>query len=187
MARAQSLIISLAAIAGAAVLAACGSSGGTGSPSAPQSGAAATSSAPGTTSAALQTASVGSLGTIVVNGQGMTVYRFDADSNNPPTSNCSSSCTTYWPPVTAGSGTPQVQGISASLLGTITRSDGTKQLTLAGWPLYTFTGDHAAGDAKGQGLNASGAKWWAVTPTGAKAGSSSGGSPSSTYTSGSGY
>jgi predicted lipoprotein with Yx(FWY)xxD motif len=169
------LIVSLAAVAGAAVLAACGSSGGQSSSSAPQSSAAATGSAQGSTTAALKTASVASLGTVVVNGQGMTVYRFDADSNNPPTSKCTDTCVTYWPPVMAGSGTPQAQGISASLLGTVTRPDGTKQLTLAGWPLYTYAGDHAAGDANGQGLNASGAKWWAVTTTGAKAGSSSGG------------
>jgi len=123
----------------------------------------------------------------VVNGQGMTVYRFDKDSNNPPTSNCTGSCATYWPPVTAGSGAPQAQGVAASVLGTITRPDGTKQLTLAGWPLYTYAGDHSASDANGQGLSAYGAKWWAVTQTGDRAGSSSGGSPSSTYTGGSGY
>jgi predicted lipoprotein with Yx(FWY)xxD motif len=136
------------------------------------------------------TASVGSLGTIVVNGQGMTVYRFDADSSSPPTSNCNGQCATYWPPVPAGSGTPQVQGVSSSLLGTVTRSDGSKQLTLAGWPLYLYAGDKAAGDAKGQGLDASGGKWWAVTTTGARAGGSSGsssGSPSTSSTGGSGY
>lgn len=186
MTHARTLMVSFAAVAGAAVIAACGSSGTSGSTSggsAPSS--AASSPAPsspatgsGASSAAgLKTASVGTLGTIVVDGKGMTVYRFDADTNSPPTSNCSGSCATYWPPVPAGSGTPQVQGVSSSLVGTITRADGTKQLTLAGWPLYTYAGDQAAGDARGQGLNASGGLWWAVTPTGAKAGSSSGSSP----------
>ena len=189
MTHARPLVLSLAAVAGAAVIAACGSTtgstaGSSAPPSAPSSPATGSSVSSG---AALMTASVGKLGTIVVDGKGMTVYRFDADKNNPPTSNCYGACATYWPPVLAGTGTPQVQGVSASLLGTTARTDGTKQVTLAGWPLYTFAGDKAAGDATGQGVNASGGLWWAVTPTGAKAGSSSGSSPSTSSTGGSTY
>ena len=188
MTRARTLMLSVAAVAGAGVMAACGSSGtSSGGASAPSSAASSPATGSGVSSgAALKTASVGNLGTIVVDGKGMTVYRFDADSNNPPTSHCSGSCATYWPPVAAGTGTPQVQGVSSSLLGTVTRGDGTKQLTLAGWPLYTYVGDKAAGDASGQGVNLSGGLWWAVTPTGAKAGSPSGSSPSGS-SSGSGY
>lgn len=189
MNRARTLMMSFAAVAGAAVIAACGSSGSSTSGSSVPS--AAPSSAPTGSSvssgAALKTASVGSLGTIVVDGKGMTVYRFDADTNNPPASHCSGSCASYWPPVLAGTGTPQVAGVSSAMLGTVTRDDGTKQLTLAGWPLYTYAGDHAAGDANGQGLNLSGGKWWAVTATGDKAGSSSGSSPSTSSTGGGNY
>jgi len=189
MTRARTLMMSLAAVAGAAVIAACGSSGssssssngGSSAPSSPATGSTVSSGA------ALKTASVGSLGTVVVDGKGMTVYRFDADSNKPPASHCSGSCATYWPPVLAGTGAPQVTGVSSSMLGTVTRDDGTKQLTIAGWPLYTYAGDHAAGDANGQGLNLSGGKWWAVTPTGDKAGSSSGSSPSTSSTGGGNY
>jgi predicted lipoprotein with Yx(FWY)xxD motif len=182
-------MLSFAAVAGAAVIAACGSSGSsTSGSSTPPSPAASSATGSGAASgAALKTASVGSLGTIVVDGKSMTVYRFDADTNKPPTSHCTGSCTTFWPPVPAGTGTPQVQGVSASLIGTVTRDDGTKQLTLAGWPLYTYAGDKAAGDASGQGVNAFGATWWAVTPAGAKAASSSGSSPSMSPSGGSGY
>jgi len=188
MNRVRSLILSLSAVGGAAVIAACGSSGGTSGSSAPSatpSSPAAGSSA--TAGAVLKTASVGKLGTIVVDGKGVTVYRFDADTNKPPTSHCSGSCTTFWPPVPAGTGTPQVAGVSSTLIGTVTRDDGTKQLTLAGWPLYTYSGDHAAGDANGQGLNAFGGMWWAVTTTGDKAGSSSGSGPSTPSTGGGNY
>jgi predicted lipoprotein with Yx(FWY)xxD motif len=192
MNRLHTVIGTVATLAGAAALAACSSSPTSTPPAASSStsapAAAGSSSGSSTGSVALMTASVGSLGTIVVNGQGMTVYRFDADSSNPPTSNCNGQCATYWPPVPAGSGTPQVHGVSASLLGTVTRSDGTKQLTLAGWPLYTYAGDKAAGDATGQGVNASGGKWWAVTVTGDRAGGSSGsGASSSPSSTGGGY
>lgn len=181
-------MISIAVPVGAAVLAACGSSGSAGS-APPAAAASSGSPAAGAQSSAvlMKTASVGQLGTVVVNGQGMTLYRFDADSNNPPASHCVGSCATYWPPLIAGSGTPDVQGVNASLLGTVSRPDGTKQVTLSGWPLYTYAGDRAPGDANGQGLNASGAKWWAVTASGQKAGSVSpaGSTPSGRSSSGS--
>ncbi|HEU5354530.1 MAG TPA: hypothetical protein VFU65_08705 [Actinocrinis sp.] len=185
----QALIISAAVPVGAVVLAACGGAAATtaAAPAAAPSGGSATAAAPPASSASIKTASVGQLGTVVVNSQGMTLYRFDADSNNPPASHCDSSCTKYWPPVLAGSGTPAVQGVSASLLGTVTRSDGTKQITLGGWPLYMYVGDHAAGDANGQGLDASGAKWWALTATGQKAGSAASSSSSSSGGYGNGY
>ena len=189
MNRIQTLMVSIAVPLGAAVLAACGSSSG-GSAGAPPpatstASAQSTSASGGSSgSVTIKTASVGKLGSVVVNGQGMTLYRFDADTANPPTSHCNGSCANYWPPVLAGSGTPQVQGVSASLLGTVTRSDGTKQVTLNGWPLYTYVGDHSAGEANGQGLNASGATWWALTPTGQKAGSPGGGSSGGGYGSG---
>jgi predicted lipoprotein with Yx(FWY)xxD motif len=121
------------------------------------------------------------LGTILVTSSGATVYRFDADSASPPTSHCTSSCAAIWPPVPAGSASPIAQGFAQSELGSITRSDGTKQLTVAGWPVYTYTGDTAPGQANGQHLNVNGGTWWAVTSGGARA-SASAGAPSSSAT-----
>jgi predicted lipoprotein with Yx(FWY)xxD motif len=169
MNRVKTLVASCGVAAGAVAFAACGGSSSYGNVPAPSSPAGA---------AVIKTASVGQLGTIVVNGQGMTLYRFDADSNNPPTSHCTGSCAAVWTPVAAGTETPVVQGINASQVGKVTRPDGTEQLTLAGWPLYTYTGDTAPGVTNGQGLNLSGGVWWAVTPAGDRAGTPSGASPS---------
>jgi predicted lipoprotein with Yx(FWY)xxD motif len=138
----------------------------------------------------IKAAAVGRLGTVVVDGKGMTLYLFAADSNKPPASRCDGSCAKYWPPLLAGAAVPAAQGVSTSLLGTVARSDGTKQVTLNGWPLYTYAGDHAPGQANGEGLNAFGATWWALTATGQKtsaSGSSSGPSSSPSGSSGGGY
>ena len=124
-------------------------------------------------------------GTVLADNHGLTLYWFAIDT--PSKSNCSGSCATFWPPVTgpvtAGSGV-------TGTLGTITRSDGTKQATYLGHPLYTYVGDKAPGDNKGNGLNISGGLWWEMTvsgstpPANAAAGSTS--SPKSTATSGGG-
>lgn len=176
-----------------AAAAACSSSS---SPAAaPTTAAAATSAGAGAGAStgsnasgdALMVADDASLGQIVTNGQGMTVYRYDMDTANSGKSSCTGSCASAWPPVTvSGSGTPTVAGVSQSLVGEITRDDGTKQLTLAGWPLYTYAGDSAAGSTSGQGV---GGVWWAVAPAGAKAAAGSGGgaaSPSASMGSGGG-
>ncbi|MBK9739543.1 MAG: hypothetical protein IPO93_08505 [Actinobacteria bacterium] len=106
------------------------------------------------------------LGTILVSPKGRTVYVFMADS--PGTSNCTGSCLTYWPPVAAPAKLPaSVPGVTGSL-GTLVRDDGTRQLTINGWPLYTYAGDTTAGATSGQGSSGSGAKWWAVSPAGKK-------------------
>jgi predicted lipoprotein with Yx(FWY)xxD motif len=151
----------------ALVAAACGSSSTSGS-----SGTSSTHSA-GTTSssAALKTAKVGGA-TVLTNAKGFTVYWFAPDTST--TSKCNGSCAHYWPPVkgpvTAG---PGVTGT----LGTITRSDGMKQATYNGHPLYTYVGDTAPGQDKGNGLNASGGLWYVIKVSGsaAPASSSSGG------------
>ena len=156
------------------------SSSGTSSTSTSTSNPATSSSPSGSSADALVVTTNSSLGQIVTTGAGRTVYRFDLDTANPSKSNCTGTCATYWPPVlVTGSGTPQVMGVSSSQIGEVTRSDGSKQLTLAGWPLYTYSGDSGPGTASGQGLNLSGAKWWAVTPAGARA-ATGGGAPSTT-------
>jgi predicted lipoprotein with Yx(FWY)xxD motif len=170
MKRAQFLFLAASGAAAVIALAACGSSSGNGYGSGSGGGAPATTAqAQGgggsATTAALSTASSNTLGTIVADSKNRTVYLYTKDTQNSGTSTCTGSCATNWPPVPA-SGTPTVKGIDQSLVGSITRADGTKQLTLAGWPLYEFAGDSASGDVNGQGK---GGVWFAVTPTGAKA------------------
>ena len=112
--------------------------------------------------------STAKLGTVVVDGQGYTLYRFDKDSAKPPTSNCAGECAQKWPPVLATPGTPlTVEGVEQDAVGTINRSDGTIQLTLGGWPVYRFSGDPQPGATSGQGDGDG--EWAAVTPEGQKA------------------
>ncbi|MFG3200481.1 SCO0930 family lipoprotein [Streptomyces sp. NPDC048192] len=105
------------------------------------------------------------LGKVVTDGTGLTLYRFDQDTANPPKSNCDGACATTWPPVPADDATAGA-GIDKSLLGEVTRADGTKQLTIGGWPAYRYAKDTKTGDAKGQGV---GGKWFALAPNGKKA------------------
>jgi predicted lipoprotein with Yx(FWY)xxD motif len=113
----------------------------------------------------LETAKAGNLGTIVTDSNGFTLYRFDHDSSNPSKATCTGSCATLWPPV-AATGNVQVQGINQSLVSTVTRPDGTTQLTLNGWPLYRYAPDQKPGDTKGEGFMGI---WFAATPTGGRA------------------
>jgi predicted lipoprotein with Yx(FWY)xxD motif len=127
-----------------------------------------------------------SVGTILTTSSGMAVYWFAIDT--PTKSNCNGTCLTYWPALT---GTPTLAS-SVSLpgkLGTIKRSNGVLQATYDGHPLYVYKGDTAAGQVNGNGSNASGGEWWAMTPSGAKAkksAPSSGSGSSSSSGSGSG-
>lgn len=114
----------------------------------------------------LNVSTVGSLGQVVTDGSGRTLYRFDSDTAKPPVSNCNGACAAKWPPVIATTDAVSLLGVDQSLVGLVTRQDGTKQVTLAGWPLYQFAQDAAAGDAKGQGV---GGTWFAATPQGKKA------------------
>src|SRR4051812_14876494 len=106
-----------------------------------------------------------SLGTILTDGRGFTLYAFDADKGT--TSNCSGACATAWPPAPASGTDAQVgSGVMQSLVGQATRADGTTQLTYAGRPLYLFKGDSAPGNTNGDGSTAFGARWDALTATG---------------------
>lgn len=111
--------------------------------------------------------STAQLGAVVVDGLGWTLYRFDDDTAEPPTSNCAGDCATTWPPVLAEPGTPlTVEGVDQAAIGTLTRADGGVQLTIAGWPVYRFAADAAPGATDGHGV---GEKWFAVTPEGGRA------------------
>ncbi|HEY3466250.1 MAG TPA: hypothetical protein VGL47_14040 [Amycolatopsis sp.] len=104
------------------------------------------------------------LGPMLVDGTGYTVYRYDKDSPNPSRSACVGACTDKWIPVRAA-GQPSLIGVDPSLVGTLTRDDGTDQLTLAGWPLYHYLPDEMPGETLGQGMNDA---WYPITPDGQK-------------------
>lgn len=104
------------------------------------------------------------MGEVVTDGAGWVLYRFDKDSAVPPESNCNGDCARVWPPALT-SGTPTLQGVDRGLVGTITRADGSTQVTLKGWPLYRYIGDTKPGQWKGQGV---GGTWFVVAPDGKK-------------------
>lgn len=122
--------------------------------------------APGPGRAELVAADVGGLGKVVTNSAGKTLYRYEKDTAQPSTSTCDGQCKAMWPPAVAGMGQATVEGVDQSLVSMMTRKDGTMQLTLAGWPLYTFAKDTAPGQAHGQDMNHT---WFAATPDGHKA------------------
>lgn len=111
-------------------------------------------------SAGLST-STSTLGTIVVDTSGRTVYLYDADQQGATSSVCTGGCAGLWPAVPAGKVAAGVSGT----VGSITGVDGTPQATLDGWPLYYYAQDTAAGDTAGQGV---GGVWWVISPDGAK-------------------
>jgi predicted lipoprotein with Yx(FWY)xxD motif len=146
------------------VLAACGASGSS------AHGAGGYGAAPTTPSAAGTAATVdlhnSSLGSILVDAQGKTLYLFEADKNGK--SACSGPCATTWPPLLSNGAPQAAMGASASLIGTTARGDGGSQVTYAGHPLYYFVGDKAAGDVTGEGIDQFGAKWYVVGKDGKK-------------------
>ena len=124
------------------------------------------STAPSVTQSTVMTAE-SDLGTILVDGEGMTLYLFTKDTQGDGKSTCEGPCLEAWPPLvgepTAGS------GADAAKLGTIVRTDGTTQATYNGWPLYYWVEDTAPGDTKGQAVND---VWWVLDPAGDAIGAS---------------
>jgi predicted lipoprotein with Yx(FWY)xxD motif len=133
-------------------------------------GSAATAATPPKTpthASATVDVSNSSLGSILVDSSGRTLYLFKADSATK--SACAGACASAWPPLLATGKPTAGGGLTASKLGTITRSDGTQQVTYNGHPLYRYIGDTKPGDVTGQGLTAFGAAWFALTPSGNQA------------------
>jgi predicted lipoprotein with Yx(FWY)xxD motif len=170
-------------VAGLAALAltvsACGSSGSSSSGTVANTPAAGSSSSAASAAAGGSTVTAKTIGSqqVVVDSSGMTLYWFAIDT--PTKSNCSGQCATFWPvvkgPLTAGSGV-------TGTLGTITRSDGTKQATYDGHPLYTYVGDKSPGQATGNGKNLSGGLWWEMTVSGSTPPAAASGGNGSTAT-----
>ncbi|MTD52863.1 hypothetical protein [Amycolatopsis pithecellobii] len=124
----------------------------------------------------LTRASANGLNPIVRDGAGFTLYRFDKDTANPSRSNCNGDCAKTWPPVLVKPGSRVfVNGVPASKVGVVARDDGSRQLTIGGWPIYRFSKDTAAGQTNGQGV---GGTWFAVSPAGAKVQGKGGAKPS---------
>ncbi|MFE9445489.1 SCO0930 family lipoprotein [Streptomyces sp. NPDC006602] len=133
---------------------------GTSAPEAGQGAAAQTS-----TAGELNVSTNAELGNVLTDKSGLTLYRFDEDTAEPPKSNCDGDCATAWPPVPADDAEAGA-GVDEALLGEVTRADGSKQLTIGGWPAYRYAKDTKAGDVAGQGV---GGKWYALAPDGKKA------------------
>jgi predicted lipoprotein with Yx(FWY)xxD motif len=164
---ASASVIPIAALA----LAACGGGGN-----------AATAATPKTSSGAAATVGVANsgLGSILVDSSGRTLYLFKADVG--ANSACTGACAAAWPPLLAKGKPTAGAGLTASKLGTITRSGSNHQVTYNGHPLYLFSKDQKPGQTTGQGVTAFGAPWFALTPSGTQASapaSSSGGGASS--------
>ena len=117
----------------------------------------------------------GRAATVFTDASGKTLYLFASDHGT--TSTCNGACAAAWPPLTASGRPTGTGGANAAMLGEITRSDGSKQVTYDHHPLYYYAGDSSAGDISGQGSTAFGGAWWIVAPSGSAitmGGSSSG-------------
>jgi predicted lipoprotein with Yx(FWY)xxD motif len=173
-ARLRILLALPAAVAAAAALVACSSAGA--SPSSSGSSTSSSSSSPAAAAAGtVKTATIAGV-TVLTSSKGFTLYSFAPDTST--TSKCNGTCAQNWPPVT---GPVTAAGVTGTF-STIKRADGSVQATFDGHPLYTFVGDTAPGQNKGNGLNAAGGLWHEITTSGTAAPASAGGSSS-----GSGY
>ena len=159
------------AVAAAATVAACSSAASTSAapPAASPAGSSPAAASPAGAGASSSggtviTTAKSSAGTVLTNGSGKAVYLWMKDTGDM--SNCNGACAGAWPPVTTTGTATAAGSAKASDIGTITRSDGTKQVTYDGHPLYYFSGDSGPGTATGQGSDGFGAKWWLVAPTG---------------------
>jgi predicted lipoprotein with Yx(FWY)xxD motif len=127
---------------------------------APSSGSGSSASAGGAQVAVAQN---GSLGSILVDSKGMTLYLYTKDTQNSGASTCYGQCATFWPALTTSGAPAAGSGLDDSKFGTITRTDGTTQVTYNGWPLYYYAKDKQAGDVNGQKV---GGVWFVVSPSG---------------------
>jgi len=130
----------------------------------------ATTAAPAGPSGTMVEIKTSSLGKIITDGSGRTLYSFSPDSAT--SSACTGGCASAWPPV-VGPAT-KGSGVAQDDLGTLTRADGTTQATFYGHPLYTFSGDSAPGDVNGEG---SGGKWYVLDAEGNPVKGAAGSSP----------
>lgn len=168
--------IAILALLAALAAAGCGSSssssssGESGYGSNEESTATTNSSSAGAGAATLAVSNLGGdVGKVLVDSKGFTLYYFEKDKKGGE-STCYGACAGGWPPLTT-EGTPKgMSGVQASKLGTTKRSDGTVQVTYAGWPLYTYVADNKPGEDNGTDVKAFGASWYPLHANGEKAG-----------------
>jgi predicted lipoprotein with Yx(FWY)xxD motif len=152
-------------LAAAGVLAAaCSSSGGSGSTPPPTSATSAASATGANSGAATVDVRTSNGASFLTDGSGRALYLWVPDTKTMST--CFGACATAWPPLTVKGAPTAGTGATAGELGTISRSDGTKQVTYAGHPLYYYVGDTAAGQTNGEGSDEFGAPWYLVAPSG---------------------
>lgn len=149
----------------ASVAAIAGRGGGTQTAPPQSSHGAPVVSAPQTSSPAASVRT-NRLGTSLVDAQGRTLYVFENDTG--PVSSRSGACAAAWPAAMASANPTAGPGVNQAMLGTTMRMGGGLELTYDGHPLYLYTGDTKAGDAKGQGVTGFGAGWYVVAPSGDK-------------------
>ena len=156
--RGRMVVAAIGVVAVALAVAACGGSYNGGSKGA--SSATKSSPAKGSSVGLAST----KLGKILVDGQGRTLYLFEADKGK--SSMCDGACASLWPPLTTTGKLAAGPGVSAAKLGTTKRADGTTEVTYNGHPLYTYAGDQAPGQTTGQGIDSFGAEWYVLSAAG---------------------
>jgi len=168
------------ALGAAATVAACGSSSSSAAAGSPASSAPAGASS--AASAAISAKSVPGVGTVLVNGQGQTLYMLTSEKGGKITCTQANGCTQAWPETLLANGAAAAtagRGVQSSLLGTVKDASGNLEVTYNHWPLYTFSGDSGPGVAKGQGLTSFGGTWYVLSGSGNPVTSSQSGTASS--------
>jgi predicted lipoprotein with Yx(FWY)xxD motif len=166
------LKVAALSIGAAFVLSSCGG-GSTGSA---QSGGTTKTTSPSTSAPSGLHVGHTSLGNVLVDGKGMTVYMLTSDKPNK--SNCSGQCLTYWPPVAAQKSGTKSPGVTAAV-GSTKSTAGSLMATAAGWPLYTYISDKSPGQVTGEGIPSFGGVWYVLSPAGKPVKSKPSAAPSS--------
>src|SRR6266571_2754758 len=168
------------ALVTAATVAACGSSSSSTAAGSP--GSSAPAGASSAASAMISVKSVPRVGTVLVDGQGQTLYMLTSEKGGKITCTQANGCTQAWPEtlLTNGAATAKAgSGVQSSLLGTVKDASGNLEVTYNRWRLYTFSGDSGPGVAKGQGLTSFGGTWYVLNGSGNPVASSTSGNASS--------
>jgi predicted lipoprotein with Yx(FWY)xxD motif len=125
-----------------------------------------TAGVPVTGEATVNVSETADFGPVLVGDEGFSLYMFEADTPGSGASTCYDECAAAWPPLIVEGEPNAGEGVDETLFGTITRDDGTMQVTYNGWPLYFYAGDTAPGDTAGQGVDGFGGLWYLVSPSG---------------------
>jgi predicted lipoprotein with Yx(FWY)xxD motif len=167
---ARQLLYGSLALGAVAAAAACGSTSSSTAASSGKSQPTGTSSPAASSSAiTISAKSVPGVGTVLVNSKGQTLYMLTSEKGGKITCTDDNGCTKVWPDTELPKGVTSAtagSGIQASLLGTVKNSAGEMYVVYHGWPLYTYTGDSAPGQANGEGITAFGGTWYVLSTSG---------------------